>query len=891
MQNRAATIASLASIVLCAITSATLGTLAGLTVAFVCLLAIGVVSAVFSSRHAHNSSMSSTPENPALKEASNGRELPGGIETTTGGQSPSCGEPQPQEGDCPPVVVSAVLSGQEQNQVPQQLQASAGEQNLQATEARQNSSDNTHDSVDDNSPTSPPQSERTTISEHKTNKDATVTASFDYEVFQRSLFFSSNPIATLRATVDRIRKRQKQEEHVSDAELFLVRLLEEAGLYTDEGKEELPQIDIVRPHRTGMFYLRTHTNTLPYGIVLRIVSIEAVLNALFFAHEYYGSLDDVSMEDLYRLWQRVQVSLCAQAPAIDTADWSYLAMPWQIPYGPSDQGEWAVRYALSEAIESAQAPYRLEATFRSNVSSGDIALEFLVTPSRAFPHSASVANLGIIPTTINMRCRAASEYAARMGLLLASQAFHTSSRIKRVWIAAIERTPSERNCWYSVCVGRRAFSQVRMGAINNPLATLRSLGASFEECDGVFTPTAPCFYLEDEQFCPHFRHDLWNLSERSLPASAALSLGASRVSGLFIHEELPRSIAADKMLRGIVPSWSEAATQTSVRAVLDAAHETSDMSVWSAAERVASKLVDGRLSTDDPQSIHDEMVSGDDLSKAVETAQDYLFAQRPHEALQVLHSALGPLEQTGRYFDSKSVVYRSFDSFVERVIYNRLNAQDTRTVALAPDAYVLAHLIASAMHLSLANEGDGNVTKAHKHALRALQVAPINGPANLGMVACLEAMGDIEGASKQLKSYLEVAYHPHGIGLAYFKLGSLEWQLANKEACHACLQRAVRLFPPLLSFVMSEFQSFANQDGSATIELLDDDNMERILQNEGIPVAPTPRTSFILYDGATASIDAEVFPVAQDLMRILEILTGDDVIRGIRLSLEREPDA
>jgi hypothetical protein len=49
--------------------------------------------------------------------------------------------------------------------------------------------------------------------------------------------------------------------------------------------------------------------------------------------------------------------------------------------------------------------------------------------------------------------------------------------------------------------------------------------------------------------------------------------------------------------------------------------------------------------------------------------------------------------------------------------------------------------------------------------------------------------------------------------------------------------------------------------------------------------------AYALYDGATASVDAEVFPVAHDLLTSLEALTGDDVIHGIRMSLENEPDA
>jgi hypothetical protein len=72
---------------------------------------------------------------------------------------------------------------------------------------------------------------------------------------------------------------------------------------------------------------------------------------------------------------------------------------------------------------------------------------------------------------------------------------------------------------------------------------------------------------------------------------------------------------------------------------------------------------------------------------------------------------------------------------------------------------------------------------------------------------------------------------------------------------------------------------------------MDEDAVIGVLNKNGIPLAPTARTSYLLYDGATASVDAEVFPVARELMQVMESLTGDDVIRGIRKSLEREPDA
>ena len=713
--------------------------------------------------------------------------------------------------------------------------------------------------------------------------------SFDYDDFCHSLFFSSDPIAVLQSIVTEAKDKNDVENSVPAAQRFIARLLEEAGVL-DSNKKELGHVEVVRPRRSGLFYLRVDTTRIPYGAYLRLLQIEAALNALHFAHEYYSDLNNLHEQDFYRIWQRTCASICAQASDVDTADWSYLAMPWQVPFGPSDQGEWSVRLSIAEAIESVVVPYRLEARFRCNVSSGDVAIEFSATPARVFAHSAFVEGIGVVATTTQMREREASAYAARIGILLANHAFRTSSKIRRVWVAAIEETPSSHACLYSACIGRRAFSSLRMSSITSPLDTLRSLGATLQEQDGVLIPTASCFYLEDETFCPRFRHDLWSLSERALSAAAAQSLGAKRVSGLVVHEELPRTLAAEKILRGLPSSSIDSSAQQSVHAIMDAARNTSDFGVWCAAERAAAKLVDGKLNPDDTDSIRKEIISGDELTKAMDRAQRLMARQNPQEALVVINHAIGPLERNGTYCDTNAVAYRSFDSFTERVVYNRLNAHDARSIVLVPDAYLMSHLVASAILISLPREAGGDPQRAIAHARRALEIAPLNGTVNLGMAACLEAAGDTNGAAEQLTEYLRVAYHPQGIALAYFRLASLEWRRGAQKACLACYQQAIRLFPPLLPFAISEYQILCDNQESSSIELLDEKQIEEALGKEDIPMAPTPRTSYILYDGAAASVDAEVFPVAREMLNILEALSGDDVIRGIRASLEREPD-
>ncbi|MEE0027732.1 MAG: hypothetical protein U0J70_09080, partial [Atopobiaceae bacterium] len=286
-----------------------------------------------------------------------------------------------------------------------------------------------------------------------------------------------------------------------------------------------------------------------------------------------------------------------------------------------------------------------------------------------------------------------------------------------------------------------------------------------------------------------------------------------------------------------------------------------------------------------------EFVEGDALSRAVKTSQQLLMTQRPEDALDVLRSALGPLEAEGRYVDSPTVAYRNFDSFTERVMYNRLNRNDKRSVVLVPDAYPVAHLTLSALYSSASTEDESYLEAALSHAQRALDVAPLSSAANLGVAACLEALDKTKEAQDLLRSFLSTAYHNQSMGMAYFRLASLLWHDGDHLAGRACYYQAARTFPPLFPFIVTEYQTLAMQSGDNESYEMSEEQVEEALRQANIPLAPTQDMAYALYDGATASVDAEVFPVAHDLLTSLEALTGDDVIHGIRMSLENEPDA
>jgi hypothetical protein len=63
-----------------------------------------------------------------------------------------------------------------------------------------------------------------------------------------------------------------------------------------------------------------------------------------------------------------------------------------------------------------------------------------------------------------------------------------------------------------------------------------------------------------------------------------------------------------------------------------------------------------------------------------------------------------------------------------------------------------------------------------------------------------------------------------------------------------------------------------------------------VLTDAGIPVAPTDEVAATFMECARASLDAEIFPVAQNFVGVLASFTADDVIGGIVRSLEDAPD-
>lgn len=706
----------------------------------------------------------------------------------------------------------------------------------------------------------------------------------DFDALMTKLVSTADPVAELRLFVGDVRARGRAATHdeatrdsrpmPSGAELYASRVLEEAGLFSND--VDLPSMRCVRLSTSGMPYLRVTQRELPYLARLRVLKLEAALTALQFVASYFDDdLPTVTVEDCCKLNQEVAASICAQLPPIAQVS------PTQD--GDEPDGEWAVRRSISTALETVQLPYRLTAKWRANVSYGNVAFEVALTPEAVWPSSMFVPGVGLVASSREMRRKAASAYALRVALLLASVAFRSSERIRHVWVAGTIDTATRHRCYLSVDFDRGRFARLDLSDTHDLSAIYRSFVPQMRLEEGILRPVAQGFSLSEPRFCPPDRYVPVSLSSKRLPAAQAKALGTERVYGLSIEEAEKRALVAADIMSRFAPKDDAEATQKNVRTILSVAGDDPDPTVRGAAERCVAKLVSGEI--EDAEQVGEEFVVGDALDRAAQAARDALQRNDYAEGARIAREALSPVDARGDYRDTTTVVWRYFGSYVDRAMYNRLLEPAGASTMLVPDAYYECNL---ALAMCLLGSGQGD--QALQVARRLCELAPLDRNARLLLVRCLEGASRRPEAEDQLREMLDLAHDPETLGVAYYRMGYFMWQDGDVTAAQACYALAMNYLPNAIPVIAMELIALSAQEGGTLREKMTSEEIQSVLESYQIPMAPTERVSTVFYDCVRASLDAEVFPVARNFVHVLASFAPNDILMGIIRSMEGEPD-
>lgn len=660
-----------------------------------------------------------------------------------------------------------------------------------------------------------------------------------------------------------------------EAERFLAKSLEEAGILEDD--LPLPPCLVIPDGRTGLPCLMPTASKATYLAMQRLLAIEGALRRMQCAEFAWERLDGASAGELQAFTQGLFGSVVGQLSSLSVGD---VSLEEERP-----DGEWAVRRGIALLIESLQTPTRLVADYRVNMATGSVALQIEAPSPYVMPRSAWSPELGrSIDTTADMRRQAASAYALRLGILLARATAWCSPEVREVYVAGVRNTATRHLCLYSARFERAQLEGIDPQHLDDPFAIYVEAGAIMDVDDGILKPVRQGFSLEEERFCPASRYDVVELSGRELERDVSHALGARSVSDLGIDGEAMRSRLADDVMRSMSPE-AAGSTETCARIILDAAARTNDLALLGDARRTVEKLIEGTLDDADPIAIGEEIARGDELSRAVDAAARALLSRRGVDsAVEGLERALLPLDGSGAFDDGPHEQWRTFGSYVERTLYNRRHAGEGARIRLVPKGYYNAHLmLASTLMLQ------DRPAEALGHALRALELSPLDMGSHLRVVRCHEMMGELDEAVAYLRDLLETAHAGEAIGVAYYRMAYMQWQLGHQGLAAACYLKSMQ-FPssvyPLALMEMGKLMPELPEEGLE----MDAERIDAMLADAGIPIAPTQLVEEVLVEGAKAALDANIFPAARDFAATLGELTGDSLVRNIFHSMEREPD-
>jgi tetratricopeptide (TPR) repeat protein len=646
---------------------------------------------------------------------------------------------------------------------------------------------------------------------------------------------------------------------------YLASELEATGLV--QTVDDMEEVRVAYLPRSKKAYFTFLQPSVTWEHSRRLLQIEAAVNRAFLVNRMIDPRTTRTVEAVTMTAQVVEASITAQLPSIAEG------------IDPADRArdEWGVRHAIATGIETLQSPYRIEATYRVNTAENLAAFELKLPEPELFSTRYYATDAGrVVEATRDIRRREATVHGAQLGVLLAAYVFAVTESIDEVWINASTTTPKGTECAFSVSFDRDYLAQYDLHRLRNPLAVLEGAGAAMDVENGAFRPVAPGFSLRDERLCPAWRSEPVSLSTREIPADCGLALGARDVHDLAIRESDYRMRFAEELSR----LFSDSA-EHNVHVILEKLAGEQDESVQEAGKRSISNIIDGKWENDAAQSLLDEFAQGDDLTVAVSEAVKAMLDKDMVRAESLLSAALAREDAQGRYVDDETTVWRAFDSYVQRSLYNRLLKPENVELRLVPESYYNAWMLLASARIVL-----GDDEGALAAALRAQELCPMGTNAALRCTRAYENLGQTDMAFTCLVELLSYAHDPETIGVAYYRLAFMAYKLENYDLALACYARSTASVSSVSLHAHLELVALEKKLGRKH----DPAQTKAVLAQAHIPLAPTDQVADILVECAQASVNAGIFPAARQFTSILSLLSGDDVMAEMAASFEGDPE-
>lgn len=646
----------------------------------------------------------------------------------------------------------------------------------------------------------------------------------------------------------------------------------------------------------------------------------------------------------------------------------------------ADAGEWALRRRIAEAVERMAVPLRFEVEFRADLRAGIVAFKTVVPDADMMPRERWDEDArAVADATALERAAQALRYAEHLAVLLAAEAFGASEQVRRVefdahvlWeegsfslgdvlAMAGQGDPEDDGeggatrlaqllpgADLYVAFRRDAFlSGYSHAAKGDPSAAFRAWGARVARdafarrgpdgtaADAVpLDPQAP-ERIDDDPFrtlsimpSAKRRRDMPECFDAELPEEARAALGARWLHDLRIDSEAIPRRQAERIAARL--ARAESATEA-IGAVRRRQQRADDPFAIQACTRLMAALAEGEADPDDQNTVIRSYLGPDPCWDALQRARALAAAGDAEGAGRVLSETAWKTEAERRYLDDSEVVYRNFDGYASRVVYNLVREGGNAALAEALDAgaseprggapvsededpllVMAAQVLSSAGARPAANgfgQGDrdrrvelvpdtllrchleaakllersfSGIDAALAHATRAIELSPTATTPRCVLARVYMLMGDAASASETLKAALRLATQPNDIAIAYYQLAYTLWKSGDARTGAACYVKSLVTSPIMAAQVASELQDLLNRE---SVSVPAREGLDDVLAAGGVPLAPSDAVLDALLQAAERAVDADVFAVGRSLLATYLTYRPDDALMGAYRSL------
>ncbi|MDF7663703.1 tetratricopeptide repeat protein [Bifidobacterium sp. ESL0763] len=405
----------------------------------------------------------------------------------------------------------------------------------------------------------------------------------------------------------------------------------------------------------------------------------------------------------------------------------------------------------------------------------------------------------------------------------------------------------------TVTFSRHEFMErMRDCGLDRPVETYRSFGATldiagFDVVSGQ--AKTPQFTLRDKRFSPLGSQEEPELSDQRFDPSVARVLGCGQAMGLSIQRADLMQRAVDEFHR--IASDASLPSVAKAQKAMDIVDQIGDPELADLAPQVSKALIDG-VDTPDLDFTMAKRLDGERLK-----ARDLLFSGQVDQAIDSLQRAVDAMDE--RYAGSGAARY--FNSYAERVVYNRLFAtRDERTV-LIPDNLFYAHMELADVLAQLRG-----AKAALPHLNQLVAYAPSYPLSHLRLAVQLAREEDWNPARAACLNALRVSLDRDDAAYAYYRLAYAEWMCGRLDVAAASYIMSEHIAPGKIASLDNELQELLARAQSQCILVPTGLQFaEHVLSGHGLPVWPNTEVADIVRRAARVCVDGGMFVPARTL--------------------------